>query len=652
MQARKHETVITTCTRDCTNTCGLAAVVEDGRLQALKGNPDHPYTRGSVCHKAAGFVRRIYSPERVLHPLRRINGRWQKISWDDALDEIADRMEAVRAESGPEAILYYQGYGERTALKLLNRRFFNHFGGVSTTYGSLCGGTGQAAQDLDLGRRISHDPLDHRNAAAMILWGRNPVTTNIGLVPIIREIRKKGAPVILVDPLPSKSRTLCDLFVQVAPGCDAFLAMAVAKKILAAGAQHSTFLENHAEGFEDFRRILDRFSMKQLLNRCDISERHVGRMAEILMTHHPTAILLGWGLHRWEYGHYAVRCIDALGAITGNFGVPGGGVSQGFEEYGPYDPEGWGDDLAPRRRRLLMSTIGEEILQAQDPPIRMIFVTAGNPVCMAPNSRKVARAFDQTDFVVLTGHFLDDTADYADIFLPATTFAEEKDVMASFGHNYVGPVNRAIEPLGRCKSEFEMFQELAKRFDFAKDYIADTDTWLKRLLKPLTAQGYSFKDILCGPVRYNAPMVPYEACQFPTPTGKFRFMTEFDTRHMTPKEHPYPYHLLSVSSHETIGSERTLFNHSKLPEIRLHPAEGEKKGLKDGDTVEIYSVVGKIKAVLILDPLQRRDTVATHRGGWIKAGHGINQLTLDLTSKVGFGTAYYETRVDISAVHQ
>ena len=383
MQVGKHETVISTCTRDCTNTCGLIAFVKNGRLKALKGNPEHPYTRGSVCHKAAGFVRRIYSPERVLSPLRRINGRWHEISWDEALDEIADRMKAIRGEFGPEAILYYQGYGERTALKLLNRRFFNHFGGVSTTYGSLCGGTGQAAQDLDLGRRISHDPLDHHNAAAMILWGRNPVSTNIALVPIIREIRKKGAPVILVDPLPSNSLPLCDLFVQIAPGSDAFFAMAVAKKILAAGGHHLAFVENHAEGFEGFRRIFDRFSIKQLITRCDISESHVDRMAEILMIHHPTAILLGWGLHRWAYGHYAVRCIDALGAMTGNLGVPGGGVSQGFEEYGPYDPEGWGDDLAPQRRKLLMAAIGEEIMQARDPKIKMIFVTAANPVCMA-----------------------------------------------------------------------------------------------------------------------------------------------------------------------------------------------------------------------------------------------------------------------------
>ena len=651
IKSSDHHTVVTTCTRDCTNTCGLLAVVENGRLQALKGNPDHPYTRGRVCHKASKFVQRIYSPERILHPLRRVNGQWQRIGWDEALDEIADRMKSIQQEFGPEAILYYQGYGGRTALKLLNKRFFNLLGGVTTTYGSLCGGTGQAAQDLDLGCRVSHDPLDHKNASSMILWGRNPVTTNIGLLPIIKEIRKKGAPVILVDPRPSKSRHLCDLHIRLAPGSDAFLAMAVAKQILVAGHHDRGFLKEYSLGFEDFQRILDCFCIDELAGRCDVPLAQIDQMADILMAHHPTATLLGWGLHRWEHAHYAIRSIDALAAITGNIGVPGGGVSQGFEEYGPYDPEGWGDEKSPRQRKLLMAAIGQEIMQAEDPPVKMIFVTAANPVCMAPNSNKVARAFDQTEFVVVVGHFLDDTSDYADIFLPSTTFVEEKDVMASFGHNYVGPVNQAIEPLGECRSDFEMFKSLAKRFDFGKEYIRDIDIWLKRLLKPLIDQGYRYNEILESPVRCKAPMVPYADKGFPTSSGKFHFMTEFDPQLLTVEDEIYPYHLISVVAHNYIGSELCLSEHSEFPLIRMHPAECEKKCLKDGDLVEVRSLVGRLKARLVLDPVQRRDMVVTQRGGWIKAGHGINQLTMDLPSKVGHGTPYHETRVNVFPVN-
>ncbi len=647
MPSSKPETVVTTCTRDCTNTCGLLAIVADGRVQALKGNPDHPFSRGRVCHKALKFLQRVYHPERVLYPLRRVNGQWRRTGWDEALDEIADRMKAIQREFGPQAILYYQGYGERTALKLLNKRFFNLLGGVTTTYGSLCGGTGQGAQDLDFGCRISHDPLDHRNAASMVLWGRNPVTTNIGLVPIIKEIRKGGAPIILIDPLPSKSRSLCDLHIQPVPGSDAFLALAVAKHILKAGRQDLSFLQDHSEGLEEFLGILERFSVPDLAALCDVPLPQVEQMADILMSRRPTATLLGWGLHRYEYAHYAIRSIDALAAIAGNIGVEGGGVSQGFEEYGPYDPEGWGDELVSGHRRFMIAKIGQEIMGADDPPIKMIFVTAANPVCMAPNSGKVARAFDQTDFVVTSGHFLDDTSDYADIFLPATTFLEETDVMASFGHNYVGPVNRAIAPLGEAKSDFAMFQALAQRFGFRREYTRDLDTWLLRLLKPLIDQGYGYDDILRSPVRYKAPMVPYADRTFPTPSGKFQFLTEFDAEKLTRKEEMYPYHLLSVVAQDYIGSELTLSDHSAWPQVRMHPAEGRQRCLKDGDVVAVRSSIGEIRAELVLDPLLRRDTVTMERGGWIKAGHGVNQLTHDLESKVGHGTPYNETRVTV-----
>jgi anaerobic selenocysteine-containing dehydrogenase len=650
--AGRRREVVTTCTRDCTNTCGLVATVEDGRVVRLRGDPNHPFTRGRACHKAAKFIKRAYSPERVLAPLRREKNGWKEIGWDDALDEIADKMKQIKRDWGPEAILYYLGYGERTALKLLNVRFFNLFGGVTTLKGSLCGGTGQASQDLDLGCRISHDPLDHYNSSSMILWGRNPVTTHFGLVPVIKDIRKRGGTVILVDPLATKSVRLCDHHIQVAPGRDAFLAMAAAKLILETGREDHTFLSDHCEGFDEYCRILDRFSLDELAEKCDVPKKQIHLLADTLLEQSPTAILLGWGLHRWEYAHYAIRSIDALGAISGTIGVSGGGVSQGFEEYGPYDSEGWGEHLATTGRKLLMPVIGEEILKAKDPPIKMIFVTGANPVCMAPNSRKVAEAFDRTEFVVVAGHFLDDTSDYAHIFLPVTTFLEETDVTASFGNNYVGPVNKAIAPLGQCKSDFEIFQLLAARFSFAQEYIRPLEDWLHELLSPLLAQGVTMEQIMRGAVRVNAPMVPYADCKFPTPSGKFRFMNIFKPEILLRNIDEYPYRLISVVAHDYIGSERTLSDHEPMMSVRVHPDEAAKKKLRDGQTVRVKSKVGELRARLTLDPAQRMDTVVCNRGGWIKAGHGVNLLTQDLASRVGNGTPYFETKVDLLPIDE
>jgi len=643
--------VITTCTRDCTNTCGLVATVEQGKLVNLRGNPEHPVNRGRVCHKCARFVKRVYSPERVLTPLRRRDGGWTRISWSDALDEIAGRMERIKSRFGPEAVLYYQGFGERTALKLLNARFFNLFGGASTLYGTLCGGTGQAAQDLDFGRRVSHDPLDHLNSRSLILWGRNPVVTNINLVPIISQIRKKGAPVVLIDPVASESRSICDYHIQPAPGKDAYLAMAAAKIILAREAEDIDFLSRHSEGFAAYRKILDAFTAAELAAACDVPLEQVEFLADLLINRKPTAILLGWGLHRWEYAHYTIRSIDALNAIAGNIGVAGGGVSQGFEEYGPYDLNWTGGDINPNSRKLLMPLIGEEILKAQDPPVEMIFVTAGNPVGMAPNSNKVAEAFAKTPFVVVAGHFIDDTADYADIFLPSTTFLEEKDLVAGFGHNYIGPVNRAIEPLGESKSDFEMFQTLAERFSFAAEFNRSLEDWLSLLIKPVLDKGVTIEELFEGPVRIpDTPMVPYADRIFPTPSGKFMFMQEFEPPVRRQNDEEFPYHLMSVVARDWIGSESTLSEQSELLTVRLNDKEGSRLGLNDGNTVRIVSNTGKMKARVKLDGAQRRDIVVCPRGGWIKAGRGVNVLTCDLVSKLGNGTPYFETRVNIKPV--
>jgi len=645
-----NETIVTTtCTRDCPSTCGLLATVRDGRLVALKGDPDHPLTKGASCAKAPRYLKRLYSPDRITRPLIRDHPAepWRDATWDEVLDTIAARMQTIAKESGTEAILYYQGYGERTALKLLNRYFFNLFGGATTTVGSLCGGTGQGAQKLDFGNRVSHDPLDHLNSRSMILWGRNPLSTNVSLVPIIREISRRKGRVVLIDSAPSKSASLATRHIAPRPGSDAFLAMAASKLILAERAEDRTFVEKHAEGTQDFLRILSRFSVEELCSRCDIAIEDARFLAETLMRQKPTSTLLGWGLHRHEEAHLSIRAIDALAALSGNIGVSGGGVSQGFEEYGPYDQRLWGDDLNPPRRTLLLPRIGEEILNARDPEIRMIYVTAANPVCMAPNTAKMIAAFRKAEFVVYSGHFLDDTADQAHVFLPATTFLEEEDVMASYGHNYVGPVNPAIAPVGQCRSEFQMFHDLAGRFDFAGRFQRSVKDWLHDLCAPIREQGCSMTELQKGAFRLDAPMVPYADKSFPTPSGKFQFMTEFEPGDLGRADPAYPYRLLTIAPHGFICSERTMADHGPLPVVILAEEEARRGGLKNGDEVLVESRTGSVRARLEIRAGQRGDILVAERGGWLKAGHGLNRLTRDISSTVGRGTPYYETRVRV-----
>jgi anaerobic selenocysteine-containing dehydrogenase/GMP synthase-like glutamine amidotransferase len=645
MASRK---IRTSCTRDCPNTCGLIATVEDGRLVKLGGNPDHPLTRGVACHKTSKYVARVYSPERVTFPMIRRHGQWQRASWNEVLDLIAERMKTFAAESGTESILYYQGYGERTALKLLNKYFFNLFGGVTTMRGSLCGGAGQGSQNLDFGERISHDPLDHLNSNSMVLWARNPVSTNISLVPIARDVKKRGGTVIVIDPAHTRSVMLADHHIAPRPGGDGYLAMAATKLILQAGAEDRTFLEQHAVGFPAYQRILDRYTVEDLCAKAGVPVSDAEMLAHTLLHQKPTSILLGWGLHRYEYAHHVLRPIDALGAVSGNIGVPGGGVSQGFEEYGPYVQSYWGDGLHAPRRTLLIPKVGEEILCAQNPKIRMIYVTAANPVCMAPNTAKIAKAFDQAEFVVYSGHFMDDTADHADVFLPATTFLEEDDIVASYGHNFVGAVNKAIAPVGECKSEFDMFFDLASRFPFAEQYRKPVDEWLQLLCAPIWEQGGTLKRVREKAFRLDAPMVPYADKTFRTASGKFQFMTEFDDSGHPGSDPAYPYKLLTIAPHDAICSELTMAEHAALPAVRLNAGEAARLGLQPDRPVMVQSAFGAIKAVLQVEDGLRPDVLVAERGGWAKAGHGLNLLTRDMASLVGQGTPFYETTVAVT----
>ncbi len=642
--------VVTTCTRDCPGCCGLHATVSNGRLTGLGVNPKYPLGHGGVCAKARKYIDRVYDPERVVTPLRRTRAGFESVSWDAALDEMADRLLDVRLKHGPEAVLYYMGYGERTALKLLNARFFNLFGGVTTLSGSLCGGTGQASQNLDLGERISHDPLDHQHAQSLILWGRNPAVTQHNLLWVLRDLKKKGKNILVVDPAPTATARIFGGHIAPRPGGDVWLAMAAAGRVMEWGAVDTDFVHNHAEGFDAFAAVVQQYTVADMAERAGVSLDDVDRLASALTEGSPAAILLGWGLHRRKDAHQSIRAIDALSAMTGNIGVSGGGVSQGFEEYGPYDPEIWGDGLVGPGRKLSMPSVGRSILDATNPGIEMIVVSAANPVCMAPQAGITQQAFEKTPFVVSLAHFLDDTSELADLVLPCTTFLEERDIVAGYGHNYVGPVNKAIEPVGLCRSQFDIFMDLARRFDFASEYIASEDLWLERILRPLLDKGVSLADIEAGPVRIpDAPYVPYEDKVFPTPSGRFRFMTEFVEEH--PKEtEDYPYRLLSVGGPQFLCSERTLASHGEFPEIMLSLDEGKRRGITDGTIVEVVSPYGRLQAQCMLIQGQRPDVALMHRGGWIKAGHGVNLLTRDGASDVGEGTPYYDCTVVVKPV--
>ena len=640
-----EKTVLTTCTRDCPDGCSILATVRDGKLVALRGNPEHPVTRGFLCRRSRDFIRRIYSPNRVLTPMRKVDGSWKAISWDDALDLAAEKLAFYRDRYGSLSILHYQDNGSTAALKLLNKRFFNLFGGVTTTSGTLCGGAGIAGQTMDFGYRTAHEPLDVPNSRLILIWGRNPMATNVHLVPFLKEARAKGATLVLIDPVRTRTAELCDLHYQPRPGSDGFLAAGMAKVLLEEGLVDWDFVENHSEGFPRCRATLDGLSLDWLAEQCGIPLAEIRKLALMYGGTKPAAIWAGWGLQRREYGAEIYRLLDALAAMAGNIGVPGGGVSHGMEEREYWDWSVVAPEAARASRAIPRPIIGEGMLQAQDPPLKMAFVTCANPATQAPDSLQVRAAFQRMEFTVLVDSFLTDTADLADLFLPTTSPFEEEDLVGNYSHHWLGPVNPVIEPLGEARTDLQIFQGLAERLGI-RGMEGTATEWLRRMATPLLPLGITLEMLKEGPVRHpTAPRVPFADRVFPTPSGKFRFTSEVPENPAADRNGRFV--LLSTHPDSSVHAQILPEDQGEPLEIRMNPADAQKLGLSKGAEIRLKAAVGEISGRVLLDETMGQGVLHCYQGGWIKFGVGVNQVVPGILTRQGLCAGFYEAVVEV-----
>jgi anaerobic selenocysteine-containing dehydrogenase len=559
-------------------------------------------------------------------------------------------MEVI-SEYDSSAILYYQGFGARTALQALNKRFFNLLGGVTTIYGTVCGGIGHAALEQDYGVKIPHDPNDQLNSNFIIIWGRNPVVTDVHLWRILRKAKRNGTKLVVIDPVKTKTAKYANFYIQPKPGSDSYLAMALIKLILEKDLQDHEFIEKYTHNFNSFKKILDQYTLEFLAGKCDVDIIKLNELAIDYAKGKPSSIIVGWGVHRYKQGHLSLHMMDALAAVTGNIGVSGGGVTQGFEEYEYFNFSLELNELGKNQRKLPMPLIGEAILASDNPPIKLIFLASGNPINLNPNSMKVKKAFEKVDFVIIIDHFLNDSSDAADLFLPATTFLEEEDLIGSYGHNWISPINQVIPPQNEVKSEFEIFQLLSQRLGFSEEMSGKPSKWLKELAYPILKKGFSLDELQNGPVKLvSASEIPYADKKFKTSSGLFEFIDDFKYND-NGKDELYPLYLLSTSPENWVCSvipESEMEN--GLLEVKIHPWVLKDNNINDGEIIMLESRVGELKVKVKESENVRSDFVLAYRGGWMKYGKNINVLTVDMISEKGDGTPYYETRVKLSKI--
>ena len=477
------------CPHDCPDACGVLITVEDGRATRIQGDPAHPVTRGFLCAKVAKYLDRVYSPDRVLYPMRRVRAKglagespaatqtFERISWDEALDEIASRFRTIASEFGSEAILPYSYGGTLGALNgaSMDRRFFHRLG-ASQLARNICSAAGEAGLKSVTGIKLGTDPEQFTHSRYIIAWGANIHGNNVHLWPFIAEARRKGAKLVVIDPYRTRTAACADWYLPINPGTDAALALGMMHVIISDGLHDADYLARYTVGFEQLRDKVQEYPPERVAKWTGIAAADIVKLAREYATTHPAVIRVNYGVQRSEGGGMATRAITMLPCVTGSWKEVGGGLQ--LSTSGAF---GLNRD-ALERTDLMEKALGRPRAPSTwwnwarhstrwtTPPIKALFVYNSNPAAVCPDHNQVIRGLQRPDlFTVVHEQFFTDTVDYADIVLPATTFFEHKDLQAAYGHYYLQVSDAAIEPLGECRSNVEVFRALAGRMGFDEE---------------------------------------------------------------------------------------------------------------------------------------------------------------------------------------
>ncbi|HUA15883.1 MAG TPA: molybdopterin-dependent oxidoreductase [Verrucomicrobiae bacterium] len=706
------------CPHDCPDACGVLITVQDGRATKIQGDPEHPVTQGFLCAKVAKYLDRVYSPERVLYPARRVAPKgpgghqaptqfWQRISWNEALDEIAARFRAISAEFGSEAILPYSYGGTLGSLNggSMDRRFF-HRVGASQLDRTICSAAGEAGLESVYGIKLGTEPEQFRHSKYIIAWAANVHGNNVHLWPFIAEARRNGAKLVVIDPYRTRTAACADWYLPINPGTDAALALGMMHVIIGENLHDGDYVTKHTLGFDPLREKVKEYPPERVARWTGISADDIRKLAREYTTVRPSVIRLNYGVQRSERGGMATRVIAMLPCITGTWKDVGGGLQLstsgafGLNGDALKRPDLMKVALGREARVINMVELGRALNRLEDPPVKGLFVYSSNPAAVCPNHNEVIRGLLRRDlFTVVHEQFFTDTTDYADIVLPATTFFEHKDLQKAYGHHYLQVSNQAIEPLGECRSNVELFRSLAERMGFEEGCFRETNDemieaaldaenpWLEGLTRERLEQGpvrLNFAaDCLSGrerrhPVAKRAtslrpprqavePFLPFAEGNYRTPSGRALLYNEAlkasgldpvaefrppeESRHG--KASGFPLELLARKSDNFLNS-----TFSNLPAVQqmeetglleICSADAERRGIADGDKVRVFNERGEVKLRARVDGKVQPGVVSA-RLNWVKAAPGfqsINALTSEKLTDMGNSATFYSVLVEV-----
>ncbi len=672
---------------DCPDACSLLIDVTDGKGSRLRGNPAHPVTRGFLCGKVARYLEREYEPSRLLYPQKRIGakgeGRFERISWDEALDTIAENLKRASEEYGPESVLPYSYAGTMGLLNGsgMDRRFFHRLG-ASRLDRTICSAAGGAALEASFGARYGTEPEQFAQSRLILAWGANILGTNVHLWPFVVEARRRGARFYTIDPVKNRTGRLADRHFAPYAGSDLALALGLAHVIFAERLYDADYVERYTSGVEEYRSLASQYAPERVESLTGIGRDDIVLLAREYATTKPACIRVNYGVQRSERGGAAVRAIAALAALTGSWRDVGGGVS--LSTSGAFAlntaalemPElQLRSPLGRMARVLNMVELGKALTEVSDPPVKALVVYNSNPAAVAPRQELVRKGLARDDlFTVVLEQFQTDTADFADILLPVTTFLEHTDLYRSYGHYFL-QISRPVLPApGETKSNLEAFRLLAHRMGFQEPCFDDTEDDMIRallggsdpFLQGITLERLDREHF----VRLNVsppgePFLPFAKGGFGTASGRFEFGA--DSLAYTPPAESrlgrpelrskYPLELISSKNDDSMNSTfgyRPDANR-QTSVLHLHPEDAAPRNISDGDLVRVVNRRGacRLRASVPASPEQamvRPGVVRAPSTGWRKMsayGEHINSLTSDGLTDIGGGPVFYSCLVEV-----
>ena len=689
------------CPHDCPDACGVLITVDElsGRATKIQGDPAHPVTRGFLCAKVAKYLDRVYSPDRVLYPMRRVTPKggqlppeqaFARISWEEALDEIVTRLKSVAKEFGPESILPYSYGGTLGQLNnaSMDMRFFHRLG-ASQLDRTICATAGGDALISVYGKKVGTEPEQFRKSKYIIAWGANIHGNNIHLWPFIEEARRNGARLIVIDPYRTRTARCADWHIPINPGTDVVLAMAMMRVIISEGLHDVDYIAKNVLGFDELRARVDEgtYSPESAAKITGIAAQEIVRLAREYATTRPAVIRVNYGAQRSQNGGMNIRAISMLPALIGSWKEAGGGLQLSTSGGFPLDKaflhrlDLMGKSLGRPARVINMSALGKALNEIQDPPVKAVFVYNSNPAAVAPNHNAVIKGFLRPDlFTVVHEQFFTDTTDHADMVLPATTFFEHKELQTSYGHYYLQVSEAAIAPLGESRSNVDVFRELGQRMGFEDACFRETvddmiegalktdHPWLRGITRErLEREGHVRLNVEGGPGEF----LPFANGPFPTASGKIEIYSDAlkqqgldpvvewvpptESRH-NQKAKRYPLEMLARKADNHLNTTFcNLPSHQKMEEshlLEIHTTDAAMRGIHEGDMVRVFNDRGEITLKARVDGAVQPGVVAS-RLNWAKLhpqGLNVNVLTAENLTEIGAGATFYSCLVEVERV--